>query len=150
MRHNWQIAKAGPCRSRVAPLPGVLEGWHLLPTSSGAIGDQSPFHLPRARMSHSCYKIHTSCGSLLVLPSEHTLAHDISKRNHSCWDLGSLNLCPQHWKNREEPCFSEKNPKALRGLTRCRAEGRFLLAQPLGHAGDIFPFKSQKTAACSS
>lgn len=90
MIHNGQTAEAGPCRSGVTPLLGVLEVWLLLPASPGAIGDQSTLHFAKARMSHSCYKTHTSCGSLLVLPSEQTLAHDISKRNHSCWDLGSL------------------------------------------------------------
>ena len=34
---NWQTGEAGARRSRVPPLPGVLEGWRLLRASSGAV-----------------------------------------------------------------------------------------------------------------
>lgn len=70
--------------------PGCPQGLALAPCKRWSRWRSVPAVLAKAGMSHSCYKIHTSRGSLLVLPSERTLAHDIAKRNHSCWDLGSL------------------------------------------------------------
>jgi len=67
--------------------------------------------------------------------------HDISKRNHSCWDLGSLNLCPQHWKDHKEPRLLANAPKLLGDSPGAELTGgscRFL-----GHwtlvLGGVFP-----------